>query len=222
MESIVRRNVVRSALLGALVFASGALIALPAFAVQFTRALDVYQGFNFKHDKQNEFGYITALKVGGQTMKADLTGTDPTTGKTFPVVGVLNHYQWETGVTDAIYLSGQLSAGNRTGLQAMLLQGIKDANVEFGYVIYQYDPVLKKYFINSSSQQSSSLFVLKGFLGRNGTEVNLLVADGPAHEIQSPLNFTFQIGINPVGQQIIPLATAPGKNLIKPWGLKAP
>ena len=92
---------------------------------QFARSLDVYQGFNFKKDKQTPVGYITALKVGDVTFVADQETIkdpeQPDKAIASKVVGVLNHYMWATGITDAIYLSAQISTNNKQALAAALL-----------------------------------------------------------------------------------------------------
>jgi hypothetical protein len=46
------------------------------------------------------------------------------------------------------------------------------------------------------------------------------VADDPSTEVQSPKNFTLQIGVKPQTlEQTVNLATASGKNLVKQWGV---
>ncbi len=222
MVNTNRRSLVNGALMGAVVIACGALAPLPAFAAQFALALDVYQGFNPKKENQHPVGYITSLKIGGVPFKAEMTGTDLTTWKTFPAVAVMNHYLWQVGATDAIYISAQVSTASKAILSTMLLSGLKDTTVEFGYVIYEYDPIARKYFISNSSQQSTSLFVLNGILEKAGDQLNIAVADDASHEVQSPKNFTFQIGVKPAAgaQQSIPIATAKGRIVVKPWGVK--
>jgi len=187
---------------------------------QFSRSLDVYQGFNFKKDKQTAVGFITKLTVGEMTMKADQTTImDPTNpGKPLEgsVVGVLNHYLWETGVTDAMYLAAQVSTANKQELGAKLLGELTNLEVTFSYVIYEYDPMVKKYFLSNKGTD------LKGILEKNGENLNLSVADDPSHEVQSPKNFTLQVGIKPpTAEQSIELATAHTKNVAKKWGVTA-
>ncbi len=84
---------------------------------QFARSLDVYQGFNFKKDKQSSVGYITKLKVGDVELTADQETIkdpeQPDKALATKVVGVLNHYLWETGITDAMYFSAQISTNNK-------------------------------------------------------------------------------------------------------------
>lgn len=186
---------------------------------QFARSLDVYQGFNFKKDKQTPVGYITSLKMGGITLAADqVTIKDPEQpDKTIAdkVVGVLNHYMWETGTTDAMYMSAQISTENKQTLAAALLGSWSNIEVEIKYVVYEYDPKLKKYYKSNSVDA-----VMKGLLEKNGDELNLSVADDPSSEVQSPKNFTLQIGVKPQSiEQTVNLATASGKNLVKQWGI---
>ena len=91
--------------------------------------------------------------------------------------------------------------------------------MEFGYVIYEYDPVARKYFISNSSQQNASLFVLNGVLEKEGNQFNIAVADDPSHEVLSPKNFAFRIGIKPNAvQQSIQLGVGFGRSVMKVWG----
>src|SRR5512140_1288739 len=116
----------------------------------FSRALDVVEGLNFNKDKQNPVGYIVSMTIGGKALTADLeTIKDPEKpgdNLSGNVVAVLNHYLWETGATDAVYMSGQVSTGNKQLLASMLLGDWSSIEVVFKYVVYEYDPLAKKYF----------------------------------------------------------------------------
>jgi hypothetical protein len=185
---------------------------------QFTRHLDVYQGFNFKKDKQSIVGLLSTLKIGGKELKADLetikNPEQPTAD--LKAVAVLNHYHWETGATDSMYFSGQLSTENRQTLAMLILNDLTNIEVEFSYAIYQFDPLEKKYF-KSNFHKSA----LKGLVEKSGEELKLMVEEDPSDEVQSPQNFTFQIGIKPQPQeQQVTLASAPQMKVEKKWGFK--
>lgn len=186
---------------------------------QFSRSLDVYQGFNFKKDKQAPVGFITKMTLGDLELKADQTTImDPEnpTQALDGVVGVMSHYLWETGTTDAMYMSAQISVENKQELSVKLFNDWTNMEVVFSYVIYEYDPVAKKYFKSNSGTD------LKGILEKNGDDLNLSVADDPSHEVQSPKNFTFQVGIKPqTEEQTVEMATGHTKNLAKKWGISA-
>jgi hypothetical protein len=186
---------------------------------QFSRALDVYQGFNFKKDKQTPVGYITAITIGDQALTADQETIkdpeQPANNLSAKVVAVLNNYLWETGVTDTMYFSGQISTANKQLLAQLILGSFANITVTFNYVIYEYDPLAKKYFKSNYVDA-----VLNGLLEKNGDELNVAVADNESREVQSPKNFTFQIGIKPKSQeQSINVATASQKNIVKQWGV---
>lgn len=185
----------------------------------FNRSLDVYQGFNFKKDKQSNVGVILTMKIGGKEVKADLeTVKDPEQPtKDLKAVAVLNRYAWDTGATDSMYLSGQISTSNRQTLAMLVLSEMTSIEVEFSYAIYQYDPLEKKYF-KSNFQKSA----LKGLVEKSGDELKLMVDDDPSDEVTSPQNFTFQIGIKPQPQeQQVTLASAPQMKVEKKWGFKS-
>ena len=187
---------------------------------QFARALDVYQGFNFKKDKQAPVGYVTMMKLGDTIeLKADqetiMDPEQPDKPLGTKVVGVLSNVLWATGVTDAHYLSAQISTNNKQILSAALMGAWANVNVEFQYVVYEYDPLAKKYFKSLFSDA-----VLKGILEKNGDDLNLTVADDPSNEVQSPKNYTFQVGIKPATlEQTVNMATGSSLNVSKKWGV---
>ncbi|RKH11392.1 hypothetical protein D7Y13_20525 [Corallococcus praedator] len=186
---------------------------------QFSRNLDVYQGFNFKKDKQTPVGYITALTIGGVALKADQETIkdpeNPDAAIADKVVAVLNHYLWDTGVTDAMYFSGQVSVANKQAVAEMLLGKFSNIEVVIKYVVYEYDPIGKKYFKSNFLDAE-----IKGLLEKNGDELNMSVADNESREVQSPKNYTFNIGVKPQAlEQSLNLATSSTKKLAKKWGV---
>jgi hypothetical protein len=188
---------------------------------QFARSLDVYQGFNFKKDKQAPVGFISTMKLGELELKADqetvMDPENPTKALEGGAVGILSHYMWEMGTTDAIYMSAQVSVQNKQELSAKLLTDWTNMEVVFSYVIYEYDPKEKKYFKSNWTETD-----LKGILEKSGDNLNLTVADDPSTEVQSPKNFTLQVGIKPQTlEQMVNMATGTGKNLSKIWGITA-
>ncbi|WP_338867172.1 hypothetical protein [Myxococcus stipitatus] len=185
----------------------------------FSRDMDVLQGFNFKKDKQSTIGYITAITIGGIALTADQeTLTDPEQPASVlasKAVSVLNHYLWETGATDAMYFSGQISTSNKQKIAEMLLGSFANIEVLVKYVIYEYDPVAKKYFKSNYTDAD-----LQCLLEKNGDALNIAVADDASREVQSPKNFSFQIGVKPKTlEQSINVAAGVQKNIVKKWGI---
>jgi len=186
---------------------------------QFARDLDVYQGFNFKKDKQTPVGFITSITVGGIALTADqetiYDPEQPDKVLATKCVGVLSSYLWETGATDALYLSAQISTTNKQSIATMLLGTFSNIEVVMKYVIYEYDPIAKKYFKSNFVDAD-----LNGILEKNGDRLNIAVADNESREVQSPKNFTFQIGVKPKTiEQSINVAAASSKNIVKKWGV---
>lgn len=183
----------------------------------FSKSCDVYQGFNFKKDKSTTVCFLTALKINDAEVKADITAKDPLNPTTdLKAVAVCSEASWGTGTTDAIYFSGQVSAANRQNLALMVYNDLTKVEVLFKYAVYEYDPVAKKYFKCLHSGEAE----LKGLLEKNGSDLNLSVADDPSTEVQSPLNFAFNVGIKPQPtEQAISIATADQKTVVKKWGV---
>jgi hypothetical protein len=187
----------------------------------FAKPLDVYQGYNYKKDKQTHVGYITTLSLFSPAVviAADTACKDPTApGTALQVVSVLSDVHWATGVTDAIRFQGQVSPGNRQIMANALYTTMDTVEVDFQFNIYSYDPVAQKYYLSLTSGGTT----LNGILEKNGENLNLQVADDQDMRVQSPINYTFSIGIKPKATaQSMTLATASQQTFTKQWGLTA-
>jgi hypothetical protein len=187
---------------------------------EFRKVLDIYQGYNFKKDKQTPVGFITKLKLGDKELKADQTCKNPTKpDEDVKAVAVLSDVLWETGVTDAVYFSGQVSVENKQFIQELIYNTMTNVICEFQFSVYEYDPAQdkKKYYLCFHSNNTD----MKGLLEKRGEELNLTVADDPSAQVQSPLNYAFQTGVKPQPDaQVLQVAVGDGKNFTKAWGLK--
>lgn len=185
---------------------------------QFSATLSVDQGFNFRKDVSTPVGFIKTLSVNGKAMAADFEVKDPMNPTTaMKVVAVLSDTSWAVGATDAFYFSGQVSAPNRQDLQLMTYLDLTNVETLFKFDVYGYDPVAKKYFKAFHAGDVE----MKGILEKNGQDLNLSCSDMPSTEVQSPINYSFHVGIKPQPiEQNITLATADQKNVVKFWGVK--
>lgn len=186
---------------------------------EFSKALDIYQGYNYKKDVQTPVGYITSLKIGDTQLTADQTCKDPTAPATdLKAVAVLSGSVWQLGVTDALYFSGQLSTANKQSVLMLTYTDMTKVDIECKFDVYDYDPVEKKYFKCMFPTDDATL---KGILEKNGSDLNLSVAEDMSPEVQSPQNYAFNIGIKPQPQaQTVTIATSFAKKVVKSWGLK--
>lgn len=186
---------------------------------QFARSMDVYQCFNFKKDKMSPVGVITSLTIGtDKVFHADqktIVNPETPAEKLAGVVGVMSHFLWEAGITDGMYLSAQVSTANKQLLSEMLMGAWTSVDVKFQFTIFEYDQLEKKYFKSMWTDHE-----LEGVLEKNGSDLNLSVADDPSTEVQSPRNFTLQIGIKPqTKEQTVTICTSHAKNVVKQWGI---
>jgi hypothetical protein len=185
----------------------------------FQKSCDVNQGYNFKKDLQTAVGYLTSLKIGDVTLKADQTVKDPLAPETdLPVVAVLSGALWELGVTDTLYYTGQISVYNKQQTQLLVYKDLSKVDVLFKFAVYSYDPIEKKYFKCMLGTEDAEL---KGLLEKNGADLNLSVADDASAEVQSPENYAFQIGVKPQpAAQVVTVATSFSDKVVKSWGMK--
>lgn len=184
---------------------------------EYRRTLDIYQGYNYKKDKQTPVGFITKMTVAGTDLTADQTCKAPTNPTTdLKVVAVLSQIYWGTGATDAVYFSGQISATNRQSVAMLTYASLTSLEVVYQFSVYDYDPVAKKYFLAFHSSQTD----MRGVLKKQGQDLILSVMDDASTEVQSPINYGFQAGVEPQpSAQVLHIATAAQKNVVKAWGL---
>ncbi|MFV8749338.1 hypothetical protein ACNOYE_02175 [Nannocystaceae bacterium ST9] len=184
----------------------------------FQKQCDIYQGYNYKKDKQTPVGFITEIKIGDTTLTADQTCKDPMSpADDLKVVAVLSGALWELGVTDALYFSGQISVTSKQAVQLLTYTDLTKVDVSCKFTVYDYDPIQKAYFKCLLGTDDAEL---TGLLEKNGEDLNLSVADDASTEVQSPENYAFQIGIKPQPTaQKVTVATSFSTKIVKAWGL---
>jgi hypothetical protein len=184
---------------------------------QFRKQCDVMQGYNFKKDAQSIVGFVTKLTVGGIALAVDTTVKSPLKPTDdLKVVAVASDVLWELGVTDGVYLTGQVSVYNRQTLMGLLINDMTNIEVVFQFVVFEYDPVQKAYFkcfhVNDTD--------MKGVLEKKGKDLNLTITEDASTDVQSPENFTFNVGIKPQPTaQSMTVASSSKKNVVKSWGI---
>lgn len=183
----------------------------------FQKSLDVYQAYDFKKDVQTPVGFITSLKVGDVTLSADQMCKDPMAPEgELAAFAVLNGCLWDLGVTDAHYFSGQISLENKQRLAVLLKGTHSKVECEYGFIIYDYDPLEKNYYKSLIPTGETSL---QGIVQKNAGELNLSVSNDASHLVPKPENYAFEIGIRPPRiEQKVTLATSSFDKVVKPWG----
>jgi hypothetical protein len=132
-------------------------------------------------------------------------------------VAVLSHVLWETGVTDAIYFSGHVSATNKQRIAELIYQGVTNVSVTFAFVVYAFDQAGQPAVYARCFHSDDA--ALQGVLEKHGEDLSLSIADDPSDEVPSPRNFVFQLGVKPFpAAQVLHLAAGAGRTLAKPWG----
>jgi hypothetical protein len=187
----------------------------------FSKTLNVSQGFNFKKDMQSRVGFLTALTLGTQDLEKDiLTIKDPlnpTKDIDGGVVAVLNYFSWSTERTGTVQISGQISANNRQKIAEMLLGTLTDTTVKFAFNICEYELGTKKYFKSAFTGKD----LLQGLIEKNGDDLSIAVADDPSTEVMVPRNYLFTLSIKPQSiDQEIYLAVGETRKKASAWGVK--
>ena len=179
----------------------------------------VYQGFNFKNDKQETVGHLLSLKIGEQDLTADISVTDPLEAggtKQVKVVGVASGVYWEGGYADPVQISVQISVTNKNEAATLLHKTMENTTVLYEFAVYEFDRETKAYFkaLHSGEVQ------LKGILSQEGGELQMFLDDTPNSEVQKPENYGLQIAVVPEDEeQSIHLAVSSTKKFAKQWGI---
>lgn len=184
---------------------------------QYHRHLDVRQGYHHTKDVWAPVGFITRLQLDILSLPADQICKDPTRPtQDLAVVAVLSQVLWDTGITDALYFSGQISTFNRQTL-ARTLPGVPfSVEVVFQFAVYDYDPIAKKYFLSFHSNGTD----MNGFAEKRADNVTVALADDASTEVLTPQNYTLGIGIEPqLLEQTLVIASADQRSIVKKWGL---
>lgn len=185
----------------------------------FTRTLDARQGYAFNERVQTPVGFITRLALGGTELAADQPCTDPgRPGATLRAVAVLSHVHWETGVTDAVYFSGHVSAKNKQRVMELIFQGVTDISATFEFGVYAVDPAGQPAAYARVFHSDDA--ALQGLIEKRGENLALAIADDPSDAVPSPRNFVFELGVKSIlAAQVLHLSTGAGRTLAKPWGV---
>jgi hypothetical protein len=183
----------------------------------FSRACDIYQGYNYKKDAQTTVGFITSMKIGDTALDVNQTCKDPMNPTTdLKVVSVLSQFDWYAGATDAFYFTGQVALSNKQKIVLLAFQNMVKVAVVFQFTVYEFDPAAEEYFKAASVDAA-----LNGLLEKNGADLNLSVSNDPSTEVQSPLNYQFQCGVKPQpSSQKVTLASGKGQNIVRQWGIQ--
>lgn len=178
-------------------------------------------GFRFKAHVQAVIGHMTSLQIGDTKLSADMKVRDPMNAnqadKTIQVVGVLNLFQWDLGITDALKLSAQISYASKTTVYGMLLNGIEKTNISVSFNVYEYDYKNKTYFksVNTNDQD------LIGYIEVVGTQRTIRVASDPSTQVDEPRNYTFDLGVIPNDtDQAVHFAVSSTDKMARQWGIK--
>ena len=181
---------------------------------------DVAQGFNAQSDTQTIVGFITTLKIGETAFETDLQVTDPEDVEgELEVVGVMTDIYWEGGEAHPITMGGRVTTKNKNLAIELVQKKLVDTSVVCSFVVYEYDPVAKKYFkcFHTNNTDFDALLL------KSGGELNLFVDSEQATEVDAPKVFPLNVGImppEPTTGQDVHFAASVNSKMVKQWGVK--
>jgi len=181
-------------------------------------ACSVIQGFNFQKDQQVTVGHIVACKVGNDQFGADFKVSNPEdAAKLIEVFGIVEGFYWNGGYADPVQFSCQVSNKNKTKIATLTHKSLASTEVLLKFNIYKFDPKEKKYFKCFHSNDAE----LKGLIAKSGGELVMSIAEDNSREIESPLNYSFNLGVMPQPANMeIHVAVSLSDKFVKKWGVE--
>ncbi len=192
--------------------------------------LHLEQGFNYRADVQDAYGFITSLSISGTVFSADFASlksatTKDSTPSEYKAVGILQSFKWSSGITDPLTFKFNVSAKNRNTIFAMLHDPSKltSPDVTISYVIFSYDQLRAQWYLAMSGGSATKSTALQTKLAKQGKSTLLLSLPSNLQNetVKSPANWDVSLSVMPqaISQQIM-YQFAPGQKVMKPWGVR--
>lgn len=204
---------------------------------EFTKSLSMGQLFNFKKDRQENIGAIRYLKIGTTEFLPDMTVTDPTlttvpaasqttveqTAGDLKIVAGLTSISWDLGDATQVKFEGFLGVRNKQKLNALIYTSMIDINLQIGWVIYDYDPLSKVYFICYATGGFTSAATaapgVSGLVHKESSELKISITDELCTDVNSPKMYKFSLEVDPQPlPQKLYLAASLDDKVVKYWG----
>jgi len=186
----------------------------------FNKDNDVKQGFDYSKDTQTSVGFITAIKVNGTDLAADIKAKDPEDSDSdYAVVGITSSVFWSTEVTGEINFAAQVSVKNKETIQTAVYNSLTNTSIEFKFAVYDYDSTANKYYKCFHDGDETLLGSISK--GANG-DLNISIDDDEGYIVQQPKNFAFNITIVPDPKaQVLHMQFSDTAKITKQWGIDA-
>jgi hypothetical protein len=176
----------------------------------------VFNAFNFKRDRHESIGHVTALKIGETQYTADLTLDEPIEEADTKVVGAISNVTWEGGYAQPIQLTMQVSIDNKNLLATLIHTEMKSLKMEVTFTVYEYDRDAHCFYKSLHTNDAA----LACLMQVQSHERVIYLSDEPGMEVEQPLNYQLMLGIVPEEQQQeIHLAVSNTQKFVKPWGI---
>jgi len=155
---------------------------------------DVLRGFDMSRDEPARHGHVTAMRIADAELDADLNAFDPLSGLGHKVVGVLSRVAWGGGPPDPLMLEMRVSVDNTATLTQLTQGGLVDDEVEFSFVVYDYDAGEQAWYAAFGLAQAYDGRI-EAAVQEAGDGHEISIEQEPAPDVRVPSNFTFRIGI---------------------------
>ena len=180
---------------------------------------DVAQGFHHSSGGTATVGYLVTATIAGRTLAADISVSDPQSGATTSVVGVISSDAWRGGVSDPITMTAYISTANRQRLAALTQSDLYNATVLFNFANDVWDPNRRTYYDSFAPASPPLRAQLTTNAGGNPTFA-LASTPGP---VESPQNYAMSMTVVPPpgsggAQQQIRVASSSTTSDVRVWG----
>jgi hypothetical protein len=189
-------------------------------AVAYNYACDLAYGFIQNPNEHQRVGYVTEFAGLGlpQALKADLTVTNPQTAANVTVVGVMQEFVWNGGVSDPLQIQLYVSQENAAQLKVLQESVLTTTKVSaLNYLIIDYDQEAKRWFTQAAPVQPLSGIVPGG----SNPDLNVDLTPVAVAEGIDVYVYKVSVQVAPGANQsyVLTFASSSTTPLAKAWGL---
>ncbi len=192
---------------------------------------DANHAINFARDVHKVFGHLQVFKIGTDvTLATDLNVMEPKEQSSQTVAGLLTELSWGGGPEDSLTINALISSSNRQKVLQVVHKAVSNVKIKFQFVVYDYDPDVKKWFrafntqgidITGYLEQSEMGTTRVGSSGSQASpkiKIELSVATDPT--VAAPPLFTMTAKIRPSETvEDIHFLTNYQQKIVKKWGV---
>ena len=189
------------------------------YALEVSKECDVMQGFNFVATARPIIGWVQQLKIGSLDLAKSLNPPKVKGSGTETCVAIIQSISWGGTPTSPIWITGRIGLKAFAKLNQLRRKKLDDVVSQARFTVWEYDLLGDNYY--ESFKTDGSKAVKCKVAKERDESLSIFVREQPETDPQSPINFSFTIGLAPAEEvQNLIVATSSTDKDSHPWGFK--